>query len=76
LSGSYEDPNLPEKQEEEEYYDENKEQDGQFDDPYPILFLDVNLGKGRVERLVIYDGDAPMQVAEDFCNKYSKRLTN
>lgn len=30
------------------------------DEPFPILFLDVNLGRGRVERLVIYDGDAPM----------------
>ncbi len=40
------------------------------DGSYPILFLDVNLGKGRVERLVIYDGDAPMQVAEEFCDRY------
>lgn len=39
---------------------------------FPILFLDVNLGHGRVERLIIYDGDKPMDVAIEFCEKYSK----
>ena len=39
---------------------------------YPILYLDVNLGKGRVERLVIFDGDVPMKVADQFCDKYGK----
>jgi len=34
------------------------------DEKYPILFLDVNLGKGKVDRLVIMDGDDPMVIAE------------
>lgn len=34
---------------------------------FPILFLDVNLGKDRVERLVIYEGDDPFAVADQFC---------
>lgn len=29
----------------------------------PILFLDVNLGKGNVSRLTIYQGDKPEIVA-------------
>jgi hypothetical protein len=37
---------------------------------FPILFLDVNLGKDRVERLVIYDGDDPFAVADEFCAKH------
>jgi len=41
-------------------------------DKYPILFLDVNLGKGNVDRLVIMDGDDPMGVADQFCDKHSK----
>lgn len=63
----------------DQHYDENRESSDQpdhedydgegEDDNFPILFLDVNLGKDRVERLVIYDGDDPFQVAEDFCNK-------
>ena len=47
----------------EEYEGEGEE------DNFPILFLDVNLGKDRVERLVIYDGDDPFQVANEFCEK-------
>ena len=44
--------------------------DGEGEDVnFPILFLDVNLGKDRVERLVVYDGDDPIQVANEFCTK-------
>lgn len=28
----------------------------------PILFLDVNLGGGRMERLTLYEGDDPEDV--------------
>ena len=38
------------------------------DEKYPILFLDVNLGKGKVDRLIIMDGDDPMTVADEFCD--------
>jgi hypothetical protein len=47
------------------------EGDGESDEEnFPILFLDVNLGKDRVERLVIYDGDDPFAVADEFCAKH------
>ena len=42
------------------------------DEKYPILFLDVNLGKGKVDRLIIMDGDDPMTVADEFCDQHSK----
>jgi hypothetical protein len=32
----------------------------------PILFLDVNLGKDKVSRIVVYDGDDPKEVTEKF----------
>jgi hypothetical protein len=40
--------------------------EGEEEENFPILFLDVNLGKDRVERLVIYDGDDPFAVADEF----------
>ena len=47
------------------------QEDGEGEgDHFPILFLDVNLGKDRVERLVIYEGDDPFSVADEFCAKY------
>ena len=60
-------------------YDEQAAQQIQFEDQkddehYPILYLDVNLGRGWVERLVIHDGDEPMLVAEEFCNWYCKLI--
>lgn len=48
-----------------EQEDDEAEGEGEGDN-FPILFLDVNLGKDRVERLVVYDGDDPFKVAEDF----------
>ena len=52
------------------------EGEGEGNEKYPILFLDVNLGKGNVDRLVIMDGDDPMQIADEFCNRHSKFLNN
>ncbi|CAI2367965.1 unnamed protein product [Moneuplotes crassus] len=37
---------------------------------FPILFLDVNLGGGKVKRLIIYDGDDAMQIASIFCKDH------
>ena len=34
---------------------------------YPILFVDVNLGDERVERLTVFEGDQARDVAHDFC---------
>lgn len=33
---------------------------------YPILFVDVNLGEDRVERLTVLEGDTASQVAHQF----------
>ena len=64
----------PIKSESEQSEESQESEPDNPDEPYPILFLDVNLGKGRVERLVLYDGDAPETVAEDFCKQYGKSL--
>lgn len=36
----------------------------------PLLFVDVNLGPGRAERIVVYEGDTAEQLAEDFTQKH------
>ena len=37
----------------------------------PILFLDVNLGGGRMERLTLYEGDDPEDVTKKFATKFN-----
>lgn len=37
-----------------------------------MLFLDVNLGGGKIKRLIIKDGDDSMQIAAQFCRENSK----
>ncbi|CAI2374770.1 unnamed protein product [Moneuplotes crassus] len=59
---------LPRTTPEQEYSHEYEEEEDS-EENYPILFLDVNLGKDKVERLVIFDGDDPQTVAEEFCQK-------
>ena len=36
----------------------------------PLLFVDVNLGPDQQERIVIYDGDTPVQLAQSFCKQH------
>ena len=36
----------------------------------PLLFVDVNLGPEQQERIVIYDGDTPTQLALQFCKQH------
>lgn len=38
--------------------------------PNPLLFVDVNLGPGRAERIVVYEGDTAEQLAEEFTTKH------
>lgn len=33
---------------------------------YPLLFVDINSGKGNVERVIIYEGDTSESVAWEF----------
>lgn len=54
----------------EESFSEEGEGESE-DEKYPILFLDVNLGKGKVDRLIIMDGDDPMKVADEFCEQHT-----
>jgi hypothetical protein len=42
------------------------------DNKYPILFVDVNSGQGKVERVVIYEGDTSIEVARKFAQKHGK----
>ena len=38
------------------------------DDRIPLLFVDVNLGAGKSERIVIFEGDK----SEDLANKFAE----
>lgn len=38
----------------------------------PLLFVDVNLGENKSERIVIYKGDKTEELAKKFCNYHSK----
>lgn len=38
----------------------------------PLLFVDVNAGKGRMEWVVIYEGDTPESLAQTFVSKHGK----
>lgn len=46
------------------------EGDGQSEQ-IPLLFVDVNLGEGTTDRIVLYDGDDPAEVAKDFSTRHS-----
>jgi hypothetical protein len=37
----------------------------------PILFLDVNLGKNKSSRIVVFDGDDPKEVTEKFAKVHN-----
>ena len=39
------------------------------DERLPLLYLDVNMGKGRSSRLVFYQGDQPEAVAASFIDE-------
>jgi hypothetical protein len=36
----------------------------------PLLFVDVNLGPGRAERIVVYEGDTAEDLADEFTRKH------
>ncbi len=41
---------------------------------YPILFVDVNLGEDRVERLTVLEGDTSREVAQKFWEEYGLNI--
>jgi hypothetical protein len=48
-----------------------QEMQDQIDDRDPKLYVDVNIGKSGVERIVVYDGDTAESLAEEFCQKHN-----
>jgi len=33
----------------------------------PLLYIDINLGEDNAERLVVFEGDSPKELAQKFC---------
>ena len=38
----------------------------------PLLFVDVNLGQGKNERIIIYEGDKSEDLANNFAKIHGK----
>jgi hypothetical protein len=85
-----EDTPTPEKSPEENDRDDPKDLVDQqlneigdrVDEPDPKLYVDVNVGKNKMERIVVYEGDTAESLANKFCethkldkNMYDKLIT-
>jgi hypothetical protein len=46
----------------------NEEEPQSIDEP--LLFIDVNITPTHTERLEVFEGDTPEQLAKDFCQKH------
>ena len=55
---------------EDEGESETEGEESESDDN-PLLFVDVNLGPDRAERIVVYDGDTAEGLAEQFSQKHN-----
>lgn len=42
-----------------------------IDERDPKLYVDVNIGKNGMERIVVYEGDTAESLANKFCEKHS-----
>lgn len=42
-----------------------------MDERDPKLYVDVNIGKSGVERIVVYEGDTADSLATEFCHKHN-----
>ena len=42
------------------------------DERVPLLFVDVNLGQGRTERIVVFEGDKSDDLAKKFADDHGK----
>ena len=51
--------------------DDEIEEEESEPDQIPLLFVDVNLGEGNQDRIVLYDGDEPSQLAQEFSVRHS-----
>ena len=63
--------NEGENNEEHEQEHENEQEQEQIDTA-PLLFVDVNLGQGKSERITIHEGDRAEDLAKRFCDEHSK----
>lgn len=36
-----------------------------------LLSLDINLGEGKTDKIIVYDGDTPKQIAEAMAKRHS-----
>jgi len=60
--------NLPEGEDyQPDYEGQEEENEGEGN---PLLFVDVNLGPGRAERIVVYEGDTADELADEFTKKH------
>ena len=41
-----------------------------IDERDPKLYVDVNIGKSGMERIVVYEGDTAESLADQFCEKH------
>lgn len=67
-----EDEEEEQNQEEEEEGDEQTEESPEKDEKTPLLYVDVNLGPGSSERIVVCDGDTAESLADQFCQQHCK----
>ena len=42
-----------------------------MDERDPKLYVDVNIGKNGIERIVVFEGDTAESLAVEFCEKHS-----
>lgn len=47
--------------------DNSDEEMQENEEEQPLLFVDVNLGPNDQRRIVVFEGDQPRQLAEQFC---------
>ena len=68
----YDDDEQPEQQTPDEKFEGQEDQPSQDEEGEgnPLLFVDVNLGPGRSERIVVYEGDTAEQLADEFTKKH------
>uniref|UniRef100_A0A7S3KLQ2 Uncharacterized protein n=1 Tax=Euplotes crassus TaxID=5936 RepID=A0A7S3KLQ2_EUPCR len=67
LSPSGTKPSEPESEDGPEGEDKSNSTNTQI----PLLFVDVNLGEGTTDRIVLYEGDDPSDVAKEFSTRHS-----
>ena len=50
--------------------EEGEEQTVEEPERVPLLFVDVNLGQGKTERIVVHEGDESAALAEKFAEEH------